>query len=317
MVGRCRKIRFVPLRDDTIPGDGQPNKLSFHFPPTSFLQGKKLCLPPFPPFFICWPGAPQTSLLSRGASPSGFPVFNFFEYEPCRTCYLEVYTIFGAENIGSVYYFRIWKPWKCILFSGLKTVEVYTIFGNENRGSVYYYRSWKPWKRILFSKGKSLAILSAGWSAAGRSPHCQALVTCMDRRSSLRGQDLAIRELACANITEQKGYRFRLASDPRNTSVILSVNLLWKRTLQHASSVVGLQKKTIIKERKHGVVRRSFLSWSLWEPEAVHGSHSTVRVWVCVQWPLNAFYDLDNLTCKVCLGLAQFLSRCPLYRHEA
>ena len=30
--------------------------------------------------------------------------------------------------------------WKCILFSELKILEVYTIFGFENPGSVYYFR---------------------------------------------------------------------------------------------------------------------------------------------------------------------------------
>ena len=48
--------------------------------------------------------------------------------------------IFGSEKPRSVYYFRIGKPWKCILFSDLKTLEVYTIFGFENPGSVYYFR---------------------------------------------------------------------------------------------------------------------------------------------------------------------------------
>ena len=35
------------------------------------------------------------------------PVLNFSEYEPCRICYLDVYTIFGPENFGSAYYIRI------------------------------------------------------------------------------------------------------------------------------------------------------------------------------------------------------------------
>ena len=60
--------------------------------------------------------APPTPLLSR-ASPPGPPVLNFSEYERCRTCYLEVYTIFEHE-----------------------TVELFTIFGSEHLGSVYYYR---------------------------------------------------------------------------------------------------------------------------------------------------------------------------------
>ena len=30
--------------------------------------------------------------------------------------------------------------WKCILFSDLKTVEVFTIIGSENLGSVHYFR---------------------------------------------------------------------------------------------------------------------------------------------------------------------------------
>ena len=51
---------------------------------------------------------------------------------------LEVYNILWAETqgLGRVYYFRIWTPRKCILFSDLKTLEVYTIFGSENPGSV-------------------------------------------------------------------------------------------------------------------------------------------------------------------------------------
>ena len=50
---------------------------------------------------------------------------------------MEVYISFGPENFGGVYYFRILRPWKCILFSELNTLEVYTICGSENRGSVY------------------------------------------------------------------------------------------------------------------------------------------------------------------------------------
>ena len=36
------------------------------------------------------------------ASPPGPPVLDFSEYEPCRTCYLEVYTIFVFENLGGI-----------------------------------------------------------------------------------------------------------------------------------------------------------------------------------------------------------------------
>ena len=64
---------------------------------------------------------------------------------------LDVYTIFGSDHSVRVYYFRIRKAWKCILFSNLKTLEVQTIiglktlevhmmFGIENHGSVYSYR---------------------------------------------------------------------------------------------------------------------------------------------------------------------------------
>ena len=85
------------------------------------------------------------------------PVLNFSEYEPWRTLYmfycrvtLEAYIIFGTKNP---------TPWKCILFSGLKTqapVSVYyfrdwkqephTIFELKTHGpaSVYYFRDWKP-----------------------------------------------------------------------------------------------------------------------------------------------------------------------------
>ena len=81
---------------------------------------------------------------------------------------VEVFTIFGSENPGSVYYFRNWKPWKSnfrnwkpwkyIIFSDLKTLEVYTMFGSENPGSAYYFRNWKPWKCILFSDLKTLEV---------------------------------------------------------------------------------------------------------------------------------------------------------------
>ena len=43
---------------------------------------------------------------------------------------IEVYTSFGSVNPGSVYNFRICKPWKCILYSDLKALEVYTIIGS-------------------------------------------------------------------------------------------------------------------------------------------------------------------------------------------
>ena len=108
-------------------------------------------------FLVGGPGGPQTPLLSRDASPLGPLVLNFSEYEPCRTCSLEVYTIFPFKNLGIVYYFRLRKPWKCLLFSDLKTLEVFTIFGSENLevlpvfgsvtilgsencGSVHYFR---------------------------------------------------------------------------------------------------------------------------------------------------------------------------------
>ena len=47
---------------------------------------------------------------------------------------MEMYTTFGTQNRRSVYYFRDWKPWKCIPSSELKTqaLEVYTTFGLEN-----------------------------------------------------------------------------------------------------------------------------------------------------------------------------------------
>ena len=49
-----------------------------------------------------------------------------------------MYTTFGSENSGSVYYFRDRTPWKWILFSDLKALEVYTTFGSENL-------SWLSW----------------------------------------------------------------------------------------------------------------------------------------------------------------------------
>ena len=72
-------------------------------------------------------------MLSLAASPPGAPVLNFSEDEPCRTCYVEVYTNCGSEHLGSVYNFRDWKPWKRILLSELKTLEVHTIIETENR----------------------------------------------------------------------------------------------------------------------------------------------------------------------------------------
>ena len=76
-----------------------------------------------------WGLAPtQPPLLSRGASPPRTRVFNFSEYEPCKTCYLEVYIIFGPEN-----------PEMLTIF-GSETLEVITIFGSENLRSVYYFR---------------------------------------------------------------------------------------------------------------------------------------------------------------------------------
>ena len=62
--------------------------------------------------------------------------------------------------LGNVYYFRIWKPCKCILFSYLKTMEVYTIFRSERPGSVYYFRIWKPWKCVLFLELETLEVYS-------------------------------------------------------------------------------------------------------------------------------------------------------------
>ena len=101
---------------------------------------------------------PQTVVLCRGASPPWPPVLNFSENRCCGTCSLEVYTIFGPKNRGSVYYFRIWKPWKCILCSDLKTLQVYTTFASENLGSLYSSRIWKPWKCILLSDPKTLEV---------------------------------------------------------------------------------------------------------------------------------------------------------------
>ena len=73
---------------------------------------------------------------------------------------VEVFTIFGSENLGSVHYFRIWKHWKCILFSDLKTLEVYTMFGSENPGIVYDFRIWKPWKCSLSSDLKTMEAVT-------------------------------------------------------------------------------------------------------------------------------------------------------------
>ena len=127
------------------------------------------------------PGSPLDPPAFPGSFASRTPVPNISEYEPCRTWFLEVYTIFGPGNPGSVHYFPIWKPWKCSLFSDLKTVEVFTIvgsekpwkcslfsdlktlevftiFGSENLGSVYYSRNRKPWRGILFSELQAVKV---------------------------------------------------------------------------------------------------------------------------------------------------------------
>ena len=56
------------------------------------------------------------------------------------------YTIFGSENLGSLFFVPIWKPWKCTLFSGSTTLEV------------YYFGDWKPWKWILLSGLETLEV---------------------------------------------------------------------------------------------------------------------------------------------------------------
>ena len=61
--------------------------------------------------------APQPPLLSRGASP------------PDSLSLISL-------NMSLVRHITL----KCILLSDLKTAEVYTIFGSENPGSVYYFR---------------------------------------------------------------------------------------------------------------------------------------------------------------------------------
>ena len=43
----------------------------------------------------------QTPLLSREASPTRSPILTFYEYELCKTCYLEVYTTFRHKIIKS------------------------------------------------------------------------------------------------------------------------------------------------------------------------------------------------------------------------
>ena len=124
-------------------------------------------------------------LLSQGLRPPGPPVLNFSEWalkDMIQILILEVFTIFGPENPevftifgfenrGSAHYFRIWEPWKCSLFSDLKTVEVFTIFGSENRGSVHYFRIWKPWKCSLFSDLRTLEVFTIFESANPGSAH--------------------------------------------------------------------------------------------------------------------------------------------------
>ena len=79
--------------------------------------------------------------------------------------------LFGFDNPGTVYYFQIWEPWKCILVLDLSTLEVttmfrcknsgsalevYTIFEIELIGSIQFCRIYKSWKSILFSDIRTL-----------------------------------------------------------------------------------------------------------------------------------------------------------------
>ena len=169
-------IIFCPLAKNS-PGSKNPARfpnlpLNLQIPGSKVLPSKKQILPGLQFCPITWLllllgglAPPKRPCFPR-ASPRGHPAMNFSEYEPCRTCTLEVFTIFGSENRGRVHYSLIWKPWKCFLlsdletlevftifgsenfgkcslFSDLKTVEVFTIFGSENLGSVHYFRTWK------------------------------------------------------------------------------------------------------------------------------------------------------------------------------
>ena len=105
MVGEeGRKIlHFFPLRcyhTRGWSGKKSPDHLPDHLCP----EAKKLCLRLPRTIFPLLEGlaAPPTLLLSWGASPPGPAVLNFSEYDPCGTCYSEVYTTFGPENRASV-----------------------------------------------------------------------------------------------------------------------------------------------------------------------------------------------------------------------
>ena len=155
------------------------------------------------------PAATQTPLLSQEASPPGpaslislnmnlegldtnsYPgsVHYFRTWRPWKCSLfsdletMEVFTIFGSENRGSVHYFR---PWKCLLLSDLKTLEVFTIFESENRGCVYYFRNWKPWKCRLFPGLETLEMYTIFGTENSRPANALELYTILGTATRLR-----------------------------------------------------------------------------------------------------------------------------------
>ena len=95
---------------------------------------------------------------SPGAVAPGSPRLNCSVDEAANTVnlFLWLWEV-KTQGYGSVYYFRRWKPWKCILLSELKTLEVGTMLRPWSLGRVYGIRKQisRPWKCILFSKMKT------------------------------------------------------------------------------------------------------------------------------------------------------------------
>ena len=61
---------------------------------------------------------------------------------------MEVCTIVGTEDLGSVYTISGLKTLEVYTIFGSGTLEVYTTFGSENLGVVYYCRIHHPRRRF-------------------------------------------------------------------------------------------------------------------------------------------------------------------------
>ena len=90
--GGVKQLLILSLGDNTIPRNGQPKKLCYHL--HHFFSRP----PPHHFSLLARWMARQRPLCSQGASPPGPIILNFFVYERCMTCYLQVCTILGQEN---------------------------------------------------------------------------------------------------------------------------------------------------------------------------------------------------------------------------